>query len=74
MQHNVKNIISYTKSLQLSKICNASLDYAMQCNTKKALSTIMSATTNQCFHTNAVMDEYITELAACLMQKPNVLM
>lgn len=43
-------------------------------DTKKALSTIMSATTNQCFHTNAVMDEYITELAACLMQKPNVLM
>lgn len=46
----------------------------MQCDTKKALSTIMSATTNQCFRTNAVMDEYITELAACLMQKPNVLM
>ncbi|EZA48512.1 hypothetical protein X777_13007 [Ooceraea biroi] len=32
----------------------------------------MLATTNQCFRTNAVMDEYITELATCLMQEPNV--
>jgi len=34
----------------------------------------VAATTNQCSRTNAVIDEYITELAACLIQEPNVSM
>lgn len=47
-------------------------DCTTQCQESIVAATIMLATTNQCFRTNTVIDEYITELAACLMQEPNV--